>query len=64
MSVIGLGKHAQALEVHRHGARGLREFIPQVAREVLRRGNILLGIGLVENAHHSWPRSAGRVLPS
>ncbi len=52
MAVIGLGKHAQALEVHRHGTRGLREFIPQVARRVLADGNILLGVGLVENAAH------------
>jgi hypothetical protein len=52
MAVIGLGKHAQALEVHRHGTRGLREFIPAVARQVLRHGNVLLGIGLVENGHH------------
>ncbi len=59
MSVIGLGKHAQALEVHRHGTKGLREFIPPVAREVLRHGNILLGIGLVENAHHDLAEIRG-----
>jgi hypothetical protein len=52
MSVIGLGKHAQALEVHRHGTRGLREFIPVVSRQVVAHGNLVLGIGLVENAYH------------
>ncbi len=52
MAVIGLGKHAQALEIHRHGTTGLREHIPAVARQVLAAGNVLLGIGLVENAHH------------
>jgi hypothetical protein len=52
MSVIGLGKHAQALEVHRHGTRGLREFIPVVSRQVVAHGNLVLGVGLVENAHH------------
>jgi len=52
MAVIGLGKHAQALEVHRHGTKGLREFIPLIARQVFAHGNILLGVGVVENAHH------------
>jgi hypothetical protein len=59
MSVIGLGKHAQALEVHRHGTKGLREFIPVVARQVLRHGNILLGLGLVENAYHDLAEVRG-----
>lgn len=51
MCVIGLGKHKQALEIHRHGVYGLRELIPPTARQVLKHGNIILGIGLVENAY-------------
>ena len=51
MCVIGLGKHAQALEIHRFGTRGLRELIPLTARQVLKHGNILLGVGIVENAY-------------
>ena len=51
MCVIGLGKHKQALEIHNHGTRGLRELIPPTARQVLKHGNILLGIATVENAY-------------
>lgn len=51
MSVIGLGKHAQALAVHRFGTKGLRDFMPLAARSILGRGNILMGLGIVENAY-------------
>ncbi len=49
---IGLGKHRQAMEVHRAGVRGLREHIPACAGRVLAEGNILIGVGIVENALH------------
>ncbi len=51
MCVIGLGKHKQALEIHRYGARGLKELIPPTARQILKHGNIILGIALAENAY-------------
>lgn len=51
MLAIGLGKHAQALAVHNLGVRGLRDVMPQVARQVLRTANILLGVAVVENAY-------------
>ena len=51
MCVIGLGKHKQALEIHRHRIYGLKELIPPTARQVLKHGNIIMGIGLVENAY-------------
>jgi hypothetical protein len=51
MCVIGLGKHKQALAIHRYGVYGLRELIPPTARQVLKYGNIILGIGIVENAY-------------
>ena len=51
MCVIGLGKHRGALEIHRFGAKGLRELIPPTARQVLQHGKILLGLGIVENAY-------------
>src|SRR5437773_10555703 len=51
MSVIGLGKERQAFEIHRHGVRGLKEFVPRAAKQILSTGKILLGIGLVENAY-------------
>jgi hypothetical protein len=50
MMAIGLGKQAQAMEIHRHGVRGMRDIMPQVARQVLKHGNVLAGIGLIENA--------------
>ncbi len=50
MIAIGLGKHAQALAIHSLGVRGLCEVLPQVARQVLRHGNLRLGVGVVENA--------------
>ena len=50
MLAIGLGKHKQALAIHERGVEGLRDLMPRVAKEILRQGNILLGIGVVENA--------------
>mgnify|MGYP001485602305 CR=1 FL=1 len=50
MAVIGLGKHAQALEIHSHGVAGLRERILPAARVVLGTGKVLGGLGIVENA--------------
>lgn len=51
MLAIGLGKHQQALAIHALGVRGLREVMPQVARQVLRYSNVLLGVAVVENAY-------------
>ena len=51
MCVIGLGKHAQALEIHSSGIHGMREFIPPVARQILSTGKVLAGIAIVENPY-------------
>lgn len=51
MCVIGLGKHKQALEIHLQGTRGLRDLMPMTARQILKHGNIILGIALAENAY-------------
>ena len=51
MLAIGLGKAVQARAIHALGVRGLREVMPQVARQALRHGNVLLGVAVVENAH-------------
>jgi len=50
MIVIGLGKHAQAFAIHRYNLYGLKELILPTARQILRHGNIIMGLGLVENA--------------
>ncbi len=62
MLAIGLGKQAQALEIHRHGVRGLRDISPKVALHVLRHSKILLGVGLVENAFEDTAEL--RVIPA
>jgi len=51
MSVIGLGKHRQALEIHSFGVYGLRELIPPTARRIFDTGKVLFGVALVENAY-------------
>lgn len=51
MCVIGLGKHKQAIEIHRFGTYGLRYLIPPTAKRIIEYGNIILGIGIVENAY-------------
>ncbi len=50
MAAIGLGKRVQAEALHAHGVRGLRDLMPLVGAQVLAHGNIVLGIGIVENA--------------
>ena len=51
MVVIGLGKHKQALVVHRYGVYGLKELVPLAAKQILATGKILAGVGIVENAY-------------
>jgi hypothetical protein len=51
MCVIGIGKHKQAMAIHRHGVSGLQKLIIPAARQVLQYGKIILGIGIVENAY-------------
>ncbi len=51
MAVIGLGKHAAALELHSFGAAGLRDRIPQTYTAIAETGKILFGLAVVENAY-------------
>ena len=51
LSVIGLGKHRQALEIHSRGVYGLRNLIPPTAARILNSGKVLFGLALVENAY-------------
>lgn len=51
MLTIGLGKHKQALEIHRHGIKGLKVHMPEIAQVVLAKAPILLGIGILENGY-------------
>ena len=49
MLVIGLGKHRQAILMHRFGADGLRDLVPVAAKKVLESGKIIGGIGIIED---------------
>jgi len=51
MAVIGLGKHKQALIIHRLGVQGLKKSIPVAAKKIFNFSKILLGIAIVENAY-------------
>jgi hypothetical protein len=51
LSVIGLGKHRQALEIHTSGVYGLRYLIPWTAEQILGTGKVRFGLALVENAY-------------
>ncbi|MDW7658665.1 MAG: DUF362 domain-containing protein [Bacillota bacterium] len=51
MCVIGLGKHKQALAVHRYGVHGIRDLLPAAAEQIIRSSKIILGLGIVENAY-------------
>lgn len=53
MAVIGLGKHQQALEIHRFGVYGLKKLIPKTAEHIFASGKIIGGIALVEDAYHN-----------
>lgn len=63
MCVIGLGKHAQALAIHRYGVYGLSNYILPAARQVLKHGNIALGLAILENAYDQ-PQIIQAVLPA
>lgn len=56
MSVIGLGKHDQSLEIHSYGVQGLRNRIESAARVVLGSGFVLAGLAIVENAEEETAR--------
>ena len=51
MASIGLGKHEQALALHSYGVEGIRDFMVEVADEVLESGHVLFGVATVENAY-------------
>jgi hypothetical protein len=50
MAVIGMGKHHQAVTVHRYGNDGIARLIPEVAACVFAQAPVLAGLALVENA--------------
>ncbi|MDR3085538.1 MAG: nickel-dependent lactate racemase [Christensenellaceae bacterium] len=51
MLTIGLGKHRQAIEMHTHGASGLRDYIPRVSKKVVESGKILSCLAVLEDGY-------------
>ena len=51
MASIGLGKHAQALALHAHGVKGIRDYMVEAGQKVFASDNVLFGVGVVENAY-------------
>jgi len=50
MMAIGLGKKNGAATIHRLGARGLREQIPEVAKVTIRAAPVVAALAVLENA--------------
>ena len=51
MSVIGLGKHAQALETHSFNAWGLANLLIPTAERIFAQNKVLLGLAILEDAY-------------
>jgi Lactate racemase N-terminal domain len=51
MASIGLGKHAQALALHAHGVKGIRDYMVEAGERVFASGKVLFGVGVAENAY-------------
>jgi hypothetical protein len=51
MASIGLGKHAEALALHAHGVKGIRDYMVEAGTMVFESGRVLFGVGIVENAY-------------
>ncbi|MDC3416224.1 lactate racemase domain-containing protein [Aquibacillus salsiterrae] len=51
MAAIGHGNHKQAQTIHTYGVHGIRDIMPTVGQFVIEKGNVLFGIGIVENGY-------------
>jgi len=51
MIAIGLGKRKGAAALHSWRVPGLRDYMPEAAREIIRRGHIIGGLAILENAY-------------
>ena len=58
MAVIGLGKQKGAALCHGLGMVNMSKNIKQIAEVILRDGNVLFGVGLIENAYDETSRIA------
>lgn len=53
MMGIGLGKETGASALHRYGTTGLREYMPVIAKHMLKTINLVAGFGTVEDGYHN-----------
>lgn len=59
MLAIGAGKQKQAHQIHSFGVSGLHDYIPEIARAILRLAPVLGGIAIVEDGYHQTAKIAG-----
>lgn len=59
MIAIGLGKRAQAESIHAHGAWGLRNLIPEVARRKIALGPFRIGLAILEDGRDQTAELVG-----
>lgn len=52
MLAIGLGKETGAASIHRRGVYGLRNIMPEVAKGLLEKINLVAGVATVEDGYH------------
>ena len=52
MMAIGLGKQKGAETIHRYQLEGYHKLIPEAARFIIKNAPIIMGVAIVENAHH------------
>ena len=52
MIVIGLGKQKGAEMIHRYRSEGYHKLLPEAARLIMKEAPIIMGLAVVENAHH------------
>lgn len=53
MMAIGLGKETGANAIHRHGTKGLREYMPVIAKHLVESVNWIAGFATVEDGYHN-----------
>lgn len=56
ITAIGLGKHMGAKTIHSFGTRGLVHWLPQAARLMMSKVNVLCGLAALENAYDQTAR--------
>jgi hypothetical protein len=59
MMAIGMGKHDQAIAIHRYGVLGLRDYMPEVSRTVLKKSPVVGALAVLEDACHEVCKVVG-----